>query len=232
MEDLWKKEVRYLRQEFTPDQLSKEAIQYYLSRTTYLWNYLVEMTQAAYEDYLYAINRPGNDTTVEIQNLLLEKEVMKWFDYVYSEDYTKHVPERWVEFIDRVREIPPGMSEQRARELIMAYTSSALEQGDNPNRVRRPRRKTARSSQSAYFSPQYIGYRDGKAFLEAGDGAGIELPLTMLLRQVPDAVDSDRITGITVIKQLQPEAKQNATADEFGPLPDDRFSMTINYKTA
>lgn len=214
-------------QSFVPDSSSKDNISYYLSRTTFLWNYLVEATQAVFEDYLAKYRQDGPSEGLDDY---LEKEVWAYFEDVYRDDYLDAIPQKWHSFIERVREIPRTMTEQRLTELLAAYKNSAKGETDTSLLHRnRPRRKTAKSAQSAMFTPNEFSIIDGFVRCVACKDYPVDIPLTGLARHISDAVSEDRILKIMVIKPHEAVTK-GEVVDEFGPLQNDHMKAVFYLK--
>lgn len=215
-------------QSFVPDSFSKDNLTYYLSRTTYLWNYLIEATQGVFDDYLAQYRQNGASQALDDH---LEKEVWACFEDVYRVDYKDLIPEKWHSFIERVREIPRSMTEQRLMELLGAYKNSAKGETDTSLSHRnRPRRKTAKSAQSAMFVPKEFRIIDGFVRCEACEGYPVDIPLTGLTRHISDAVTEDRILKIMVIKPHEAVTK-GEVVDEFGPLQNDHMKAVFYLKS-
>lgn len=209
----------YRHQNFVPDAHSKEIIAYYLSRTTFLWNYLVEVSQVDYDNYLTEHRQKGPSQALDDA---LETKVWVLFEDIYRQDFDKTVPIKWVPFIERVRELPRTMTEQRLTELLVAYKSSALAENDGAVVYRnRPRRKTAKSAQSAVFVKGDFDFMsDNFIRCEAVKGYPVDIPLVGLSRHVADTITSDTLLRVMVIKPHE-SATKGESVDEFGPLQED-----------
>lgn len=224
-----KAEAQYRHQSFVPDPQSKESAQWYLSRTTFLWNYLVEATQLVYDNYLLACQKSGQSKETDDA---LEAQVWAHFEDIYRTDYDKVIPEKWLSFIECVRELPRSMTEQRLIELISAYKSSAVADTDGSVDLRnRPRRKTARSGQSAVFNTgEFTVTSENQVRCEACPGQVVEIPLTGLIRHVSDVITRDRILKIMIVKPHK-RAGKGDVADKFGPIQEDTMRAVFYLKS-
>lgn len=222
-----KEDTRYRHQSFVPDTFSKDNIAYYLSRTTFLWNYLIDATQAVFDDYLIEHRQNGSSQALDDS---LETKVWACFEDIYRDDYKDLIPSQWHSFIEMVRDLPRSMTEQRMAELLIAYKSSALaEQDTSLSHRNRPRRKTGKSAQSATFLPKDFKIRDNFVTCEAVPGYPVDIPLTGLMRHVSDVVTEDRILKIMVVKPHEAVGK-SGTVDEFGPLQEGHMKAVFYLK--
>ena len=118
-------------------------------------------------------------------------------------------------------------------ELIFAYKTypdpdPTTQEGRR--QIQRPRRKTAKSSQSAQFYADEIDYKLGLAILGKGFEKQIEVPIQSMLRKMPDLLTKRRIISITVTKPHQTGVPAGVDHGEFGPPPDEPVSVIFQFK--
>lgn len=153
------------RSELSSEQ--EESVKQYLSRTTLLWNYIV---QAMTRDARNYVKEPASN---ESDQVFLDK-VLKHFELITEGDIEK-VENKWKRFVAQLRELPLSVLYQRLRDLVEAYETAKKHYGsDIKNPTRLPKNKTVNSSQSARFNPN--------TFLINGDVVSIEAPFKLELK--------------------------------------------------
>jgi len=180
--------------------VQEESVKCYLSRTTLLWNYIVQaMTQDARE----FVKEPAS----EASDVVFFTKLMAHFDLITTGDIGK-VENKWKKFVSQLRELPQSVLIHRLKDLVWAYeTAKKHYSSDIKNPTRLPKNKTVNSSQSVRFSPTH--------FTINGDMVTIEAPFKfeIMLSGLNEKRDPDKLYTFSITR------RQVSFEEDMGPAP-------------
>lgn len=157
----------------------REAVEYYLHRTTLLWNYLVSRTKGDLEHYMAS---PESEQV----DLRMTKALNAAENAILDKDY-QFIPEEWHAYVPTILELDTDLIVYRVDDFERAYRRAKKDkynrQPGRPPQSGIPQYKNGRSNQSIRFPPELFTMNDG--IIKVTGPHGFELSLSVFDKEIP-----------------------------------------------
>ena len=199
--------IRY-KVRLNPEQ--REAVMKYLTRTSLLWNLLLQVLKDVVDTYLEG---PNTDE-VEAE---FSKNANAIFNSLMADP--EKVPPNWVNFMASITALDHEILYERFSDLLDSYILAKSKPGNNETNL--PRRKADSSSHSVRFAPDKYKLKDGKIIVT--EPFPFEIPVPETIQALHHLENTPCYLSIT----------KNRTADAspvFGPMDESMVYYVLTFR--